>query len=129
MKHKYDYENNIKYHIHNTFKSKLPQKSINITSINTCGRLDKNSKASLFFGVENRENLLEKIENHINLVLLKSKDSRFLPSFPKRAFFSVNKQDTIINAWNHIWTIRKGRKFEELIDHPARLTFDGDFFE
>ncbi len=114
--------------VHNTFKAKLPQKSINIASISACGRLDKNSKASIFFGVENRENLLAKIENHINLVLQKSKDLGFLPSFPKRAFFSINKPETIINAWNHIWTQSKGRKFEELIEHPARLTFDGDFF-
>ncbi len=90
--------------------------------------LNKNSEASRFFGVDTRQNIFEKIGNQINLALLKSRDSGILPSFPKRAFFSVDSPKTIANAWNHIWTKCKGRKFDELLLKPARLTFDGNFF-
>ena len=89
-------------------------------------KLDKYSDASIFFGVDSRQNVSEKLENHIRLALLKSQDSGIIPSFPRRAFFSVNKPKTISNAWNHIWGTK--RKFDQLLEKPARLTFDGKIF-
>ena len=93
-----------------------------------CKEINLTSDASKFFGVDKRENVLQKLENHINLALLKCKELGILPSFPKRAFFSVDNPKSITNAWKHIWTICKGRKFDELISKPARLTFNGKFF-
>ena len=97
-------------------------------SISSGGHLDKNSIASRFFGVDSRFNIQKKLENQVNLALLKSKTSGILPTFPKRACFSVDRPNTIYNSWNHIWTVCKGRKFEELLTKPARLTFNGKFF-
>lgn len=90
--------------------------------------LNRQSEASLFFGVNDRQSVYQKLENHINLALLKSKDVGIISSFPRRAFFSVDKPKTLENAWNHIWTKLKGRKFDELLKSPARLTFEGIFF-
>lgn len=90
--------------------------------------LNINNKASKFFGVDSRQNVLKKLENHINLALQKCKDSGILPSFPRRAFFSVDEPKTLANAWEHIWSKSKGKKFEELLNKPARLTFDSKFF-
>jgi len=90
--------------------------------------LNKYSEASRFFGVDKRQNVLQKLENHIILALSKSKDSGILASFPSRAFFSVDHPKTIINAWNHIWATNKGRKFNELLTKPARLTFNSILF-
>ena len=89
-------------------------------------KLDRQSEASRFFGVDTRENVLERLENHINLALLKSKDSGILPSFPKRAIFSVDKPKTLSNVWDQIWGIK--RKFDQLLEKPARMTFDGKLF-
>jgi len=117
-----------KSHINLTFTSKIPKKQLKSVSVSAIKILDKKSEASLFFGVDNRQNIAQKLENHINLALLKSKDSGIIPSFPRRAFFSVDKPKTLENAWNHIWNDNKGRKFNELLKNPARLTFDGKFF-
>lgn len=101
-----------------------------ITTGNTPARIipDKSSEAAQFFGVDSRQNILQKLENHIKLVLLKSKESGILASFPRRAYFSVDNQNTIENAWNYIWTKAKGRKFDTLLTNPARMTFNGKFF-
>ena len=89
-------------------------------------KLDRSSVASRFFGVDSRYNVSVKLENHIKLALHKGQDSGIIPFFPKRAFFAVNKPKTLSNAWNHIWGNK--RKFDQLLEKPARLTFDGKFF-
>ena len=89
-------------------------------------KLDRSSVASRFFGVDSRYNVSVKLENHIKLALHKGQDSGILPSFPKRAFFSVDKPKTLSNAWEQIWGIK--RKFEQLLEKPARMTFDGKLF-
>jgi len=110
------------------FRTRLPAKKFNAKSVYKIQLLDRNSDACHFFGVDSRENILRNIGNQIKLTLLKSKDSDILPSFIGRAYFSVDKPNTIINAWKHIWTSCKGKKFTELLTKPARLTFDGKFF-
>ncbi len=119
---------NNKKTINNTFQKRLSAKKISDKTIYSSKILNMDSEACHFFGVDSRENVLQKLENHIKLALLKSKSSGILPFFPKRAFFSVDKPNTIDNAWNHIWRSNKGRKFTELLSKPARLTFDGKFF-
>ena len=73
--------------VNNTFQKRLSVKKFSDKSIYSGKILDRNSKACHFFGVDSRENVLQKLENHINLALLKSKATGILPSFPKRAFF------------------------------------------
>lgn len=124
--------NSLKFNKYITGKisPKLSASQLKKDLIYPCRYLNKNSEASRFFGVDSRQNLLQKLENHIYLALLKSKDSGIIASFPKRAFFSVDQPKTLINARNHIWAKCKGkkRKFDELLSNPARLTFNGVFF-
>lgn len=115
-----------KCHIFSNNTVNQPLKRLITDSLILGKKLDKYSDASIFFGVDSRQNVSEKLENHIRLALNKSLDSGIIPSFPKRAFFSVDKPKTLSNAWNHIWGIK--RKFDQLLEKPARLTFDGKFF-
>lgn len=110
------------------FGKNVSLESFTAASLQARKALNVKSEASRFFGVDKRENVMQNLTNHINLVLLKSKDLGILSSFPKRAIFSVDKPNTLVKAWHHIWDSAKGRKFDELLKNPARLTFDGKFF-
>ncbi len=90
--------------------------------------LDVNSEASIFFGVDSRENLANKLENHIRLIFLKSKNNQMLAALFKRVYFSVDNPKSMEKAWQSLWNIRNGSQFEKLYEAPARLTFDGKFF-
>ncbi len=111
-----------------SFSQNLSLKRFVPATVQACKVLDRNSMACRFFGVDSRQNVMLKLDNHVKLALLKSKDSGILPSFPKRTYFSVDKPYTMYNAWNNLWTACKGKKFDELYTNPARLTFDGNFF-
>ena len=91
-------------------------------------RLDANSEASEFFGVDSRLNILRKLENHLRLIELKYKKCGILNALLRRTYFSVDKPHTFNKVRNTIWEEKNGRRFEQLLDKPARLTFDGKFF-
>ena len=115
--------------INNACYKKTPvRQTYSCDSISFGKNINVNSKACRFFGVDDRKNLWENLENQVSLIRLKCKDLDILPAFPKRVFFSVDNQQTIENAWNRIWLKSGGRKFDELLNKPARLTFDGKFF-
>jgi len=90
--------------------------------------LDANSESTKFFGVDSRLNIFQQLENHIKLIDLKYKNGGILSTLLKRVYFSVDKPHTFDRVRNHIWEEKNGRRFEQLFDRPARLTFDGKFF-
>ena len=89
--------------------------------------LDVNSEASKFFGVDSRLNIFRQLGNHLKLIKLKDKNGGILNALLKRAYFSVDRPHTFTKVRNHIWEEKNGRRFEQLFDRPARLTFDGKF--
>ena len=91
-------------------------------------KLDVNSEASQFFGVDSRLNIFRQLENHLKLIDLKYKNGGILNALLKRVYFSVDKPHTFSKVRNHIWEEKNGRRFEQLFEKPARLTFDGKFF-
>ena len=97
---KIDFSTYQKYIISNLYQSS-PLNELLAESIGSCTRLNKNGKACQFFGVDCRENIQQKLGNHINLALLKSQDAGILSSFPGRVFLSVDRPNSIYNAWNN----------------------------
>ena len=91
-------------------------------------KLDANSESSKFFGVNSRLNIFQQLENHLKLINLKYQYSGILNTLLKRVYFSVDKPHTFKKVRSHIWEEKSGRRFEQLLDRPARLTFDGKFF-
>lgn len=115
--------------INNAYNKKTPFRQTYLRDSISFGKnINVNSKACRFFGVDNRKNLLDSLENQVSLIKLKCKDLEIIPAFPKRVFLSVDNPQTMKNAWNRIWLKSSGRKFDELLKKPARLTFDGKFF-
>ena len=91
-------------------------------------KLDVNSESSKFFGVDSRLNLLRQLGNQLKLIDLKYKNGGILNALLKRVYFSVDNPRTFSRVRNHIWEENNGRRFEQLFERPARLTFDGKFF-
>ncbi len=91
-------------------------------------KLDVRSESSKFFGVDSRLNIFRQLVNHLKLIDLKYKNGGILNALLKRVYFSVDKPHTFSKVRNHIWEKRNGRRFEQLLERPARLTFDGKFF-
>ncbi len=91
-------------------------------------KLDVRSESSKFFGVDSRLNIFRQLANHLKLIDLKYKNGGILNALLKRVYFSVDTPHTFSKVRNHIWEKRNGRRFEQLLERPARLTFDGKFF-
>lgn len=90
--------------------------------------LDVNSESSKFFGVDSRINVFRQLGNQLKLVDLKYKKSGILNALLRRVYLSVDKPHTFSKVRNYIWEEKNGRRFEQLFDRPARLTFDGKLF-